>query len=224
MPAQACPPEDFGLGAPPHPRDTPPGPGPAGLALTVDSPVPWSPKFLCSRYGGGHKWRGDGRQGFGREKAADQETEGERGNLAGLWPGPGRAQKPRGGSSALRQARVGQCHLAPGNRRHFLRADRWLALGGGVLGAKPRNWPRDGWGQRHPSGSPSALAEPSGLEKGDGGQVSRAGAGMGGAWHATSAAGAFPPPSPRARWPGCPRAWLCPHPQSLSPRAIARPP
>lgn len=32
---------------------------------------------------------------------------------------------------ALGHARVGQCHLAPGNRRHFLRADRWLALEGG---------------------------------------------------------------------------------------------
>lgn len=72
---------------------------------------------------------------LGKAEAASQETEGERGSLAGPRPGPGQAQEPLGGSSPCRGwrvlsgAREGQCHLAPGNRRHFLGADLRPAVG-----------------------------------------------------------------------------------------------
>lgn len=50
------------------------------------------------------------------------------------WEGPSQAQAehrcPWEAAGAL-GAQVGQCHLAPGNRRHFLGADPWLACGGG---------------------------------------------------------------------------------------------
>lgn len=192
---------------------------------------PGAPKFPRSP-----RWRPQVAGGR-RRLQARKETEGNRGGAeergaAGQGPGQGQAERrspsSRGGWHVLSGAgREGQCHLAPGNRRHFLGADRPV-VGGAVpteLATRQRGG-RGVCGQRRPSHNPSALAATSGPGPGwESWGLPR----LGRAW---AGAGMLPPRLGRSLPP--PGVLPCPgaHPSVGSvpilgpwdPRAIARPP
>lgn len=162
---------------------------------------------------------------MGRVKVADQETprsEGgqRKGGVAG--PGPGGAQHPsetacpREGGLCSGAGREGQCHLAPGNRRHFLAADRRLAMGGAAPNEPARGRGRGG-GALPSAPQPRLRLQAEGPGRGDGG--SRAGAGMGGAGMLPPRLG-LPLPPPRVTPAQAHPGRLCPHPRSLGAHAL----
>lgn len=219
-------PRGLWFGGPSLPRESLPGP-----ALVMGQPSALGPPNSHGLHVGGHRWQGAGggcRPGRKQRGTGEgQRKEGQPGRVQARARLSAGAPAPGEGGMCSRAGREGQCHLAPGNRRHFLGADRPV-VGGAVpteLATRQRGG-RGVCGQRRPSQPlcPGCDLRP-GAWVGELG-ASRAGAGMGGAWHAASAAGAFPPPSRRAPLPGrTPERRLCPPTLGpWDPRAIARPP
>lgn len=234
-PKNACPtlphtPDCFGLGPPSHPERAHQALDQLSAVEVVDSPEPWSSQTPVPS----PRWRpqvagGEGGAGLGRAEAADQETKGEGEGRRGDGVGGGSRAGPRPGSpregGLCSRPRPGGA-VSLGSRKQkalFLARTR----GGRWVGQCPPTPPqRRGWGARGalPAAPlPWLCPQAKGLGGGNGG--SRAGAGIGGAWHAASAAGAFPPPlpacSPARR---APRQALSPPSVLRRPRAIARPP
>lgn len=184
-PKNACPttlpptPGDFGLGAPPHPERA----CRALLWWTVQ--CPGTPQFLCNLDDGGHRCQGAGcgvgggvgGYGPGRRPrgSAGQRTDGQPGLAQEPRP-PARQLTGRGGGGGgggeggvcSQAGREGQCRLAPGNRRHFLGADR-PAVGGAVPKELATRQGREG-AKGRPSHPPSGQAASTGPGPGVGGR------------------------------------------------------
>lgn len=169
------------------------------------------------------EWEGRGWRGWKLQAARPRER-------GAAWQGPGQSQAERRSPwEAAHPGEVGVCSRVPGRG-----SVTWLQETEGTFSGLTygRRWGDNAHGtgheagvQRHPSCSPSALAAPSGRRPGWG----RWGVpGLGRAW---AEPGMLPPrlgrslPPPRVLpCPGAPELRLCPHPRSLGPRAIARPP